>query len=41
MELEHIILARKGIEFEVKPKKISVYNLKIINHNSKKIKHPF
>ena len=29
-------LARKGIEFEVKSKKISVYNLKIINHNPKK-----
>ena len=27
-------LARKGIEFDVKPKKVSIYNIKVVNHNS-------
>ncbi len=27
-------LARKGIDFEVKSKRVSIYNIKIVNHNS-------
>ena len=27
-------LARKGVEFDVKPKKVSIYNIKVVNHNS-------
>ena len=27
-------MARKGVEFEVKPKKVFIYNIKIVNHNS-------